>query len=54
MSTIKHKLFKDETDGQYHLICHRNGNDRLARNCYNCSKFIDIDPVKAEIKCRED
>jgi hypothetical protein len=31
-----------------------NGNDRLARNCYTCSKFVEIDPVKAEIKCRED
>jgi len=54
VSTVKTKLFKNTDDGQYHLVCHRTGNDRLARNCYTCSKFVDIDPVKAEIKCRED
>lgn len=54
MSTTKVKLFKNDNDGLYHVICHRSSKDRLARNCYTCSKFIDIDPVKAEIKCRED
>jgi len=55
MSVItKIKLFKIEDGGQYHVKCHRRENPRPVRECYTCSRFIDIDPVTAEIRCREE
>jgi hypothetical protein len=46
------KLFKQNE--VYHVKCYRRENPRPAKDCYTCSRFIDIDPVKAEIKCREE
>jgi len=52
VSTVKTKLFK--VGDVFNVECPRTGKTSPARDCIMCSKFIEIDPVKAEIKCRED
>jgi hypothetical protein len=52
MSTTKVKI--QMIGGVYRVNCHRTGQTRTVYDCKNCSKYISIDPVKAEIKCRED
>jgi len=41
-------------DGVYRVKCHQTGSKRIVFFCKKCDKYISIDPVKAEIECRED
>ena len=46
------KIFKSEKDVLC-VICHRTHNIKPVSKCENCDRYESIDPVKAEIKCRE-
>jgi len=40
-------------DGNFRVKCPKIDTFVDAHKCKKCSKFIAIDPVKAEIKCKE-
>jgi hypothetical protein len=41
-------------DGKFRVYCHRTGESRDAHDCKKCKRFIAIDPVKSELKCKRD
>ena len=46
------KIFKAD-NGVLSVTCHRTHNIRLAVKCEQCPRYVSIDPVKAEIVCKE-
>jgi hypothetical protein len=45
------KIFK--SGDVFCVVCHRTGKEKPATKCKDCIRYINIDPVKSEIKCRE-
>lgn len=41
-------------DGIFTVYCHRIGEHRSAHDCKKCGRFIEIDPVKSELRCKRD
>lgn len=50
---MKHIKIISTEQGDKRVKCFRIGEFRDAHECEKCKRFVQIDNVKAEIKCKE-